>query len=75
MSHITYNYFSEIGPRDKNEDSIAFDEDKSIYVVCDGMGGYENGEIASRTVADTIVTEWPGDVNAICRKAPKRSIL
>lgn len=69
MSHITYNFFSEIGPRDKNEDSIAFDEDKSIYVVCDGMGGHESGEISSRTVADTIVTEWPGDVNAICRKA------
>lgn len=38
MPRIRYNYFSEIGPRDKNEDSIAFDEDKSIYVVCDGMG-------------------------------------
>lgn len=28
MPRIRYNYFSEIGPRDKNEDSIAFDDGK-----------------------------------------------
>lgn len=69
MPHIRYNCFSENGLCDKNEDYIAFDEDKSIYVVCDGMGGHERGKIASQTVADKIVSEWPGDVNAICRKA------
>lgn len=66
---LRINYFSEVGPRDKNEDCIAFDKSKSIFVVCDGMGGHDGGAIASRTVADTIVGEWPGDVNRICRKA------
>lgn len=38
MLHINCNYFSETGPRDKNEDFIANYENKSIFIVGDGMG-------------------------------------
>ncbi len=42
--------------RDHNEDSYSLLalEDKSLFVVADGMGGHDSGEIASRTAADAV---------------------
>jgi len=49
---------SDIGNvRSKNEDSVIYYEDsiKGIYIVADGMGGYNSGEIASSiAVKDTL---------------------
>lgn len=54
---LIFSTFSECGPRDKNEDYIKCDcdGDCGIFVLCDGMGGHNNGEVASRLVAETIV--------------------
>lgn len=54
---IRFTTFSECGPRDKNEDYIKCEceGDCGIFVLCDGMGGHDNGEVASRLVAETIV--------------------
>ena len=46
----------EIGQRDNQEDSIS-QWDNRLFVLCDGMGGHEHGEVASQTVSQAIV-EW-----------------
>lgn len=49
--------FSEKGKRDNNQDYIlskAIDDSSSLYIVADGMGGYENGRFAAEMVATTI---------------------
>ncbi len=35
--------------RENNEDFFLIDEDKSLYLLADGMGGYNGGEVASKT--------------------------
>lgn len=55
----------ELGQRDNQEDSIfpAFGkatDDDHLFILCDGMGGHEHGEVASQTVckamSDTILS-------------------
>ena len=45
---------THVGRRENNEDAHCADDRFGLYVVCDGMGGYEGGEIASRTAVDTL---------------------
>ncbi|MDQ3035245.1 MAG: protein phosphatase 2C domain-containing protein [Myxococcota bacterium] len=45
---------THVGRRSNNEDSWSAVDRFGLYIVADGMGGYEGGEIASRTVVDTI---------------------
>ncbi len=46
----------EIGQRTNQEDSIA-QWDNRLFVLCDGMGGHEKGEVASQTVCQSLV-KW-----------------
>lgn len=51
--------FSEIGQKSNQEDTLFPDlyevsENQRSFIVCDGMGGHENGEVASNCVAETI---------------------
>ena len=60
----------EMGKRDNQEDAIfptmeqATDNDR-VFVLCDGMGGHEHGEVASQTVcaaiSEHLTTHWPID--------------
>ncbi len=45
---------SHVGRRTNNEDAFCAEPSLGLYVVADGMGGYEGGEIASRVVVDTL---------------------
>lgn len=47
--------------RDNNEDAFLSLPDQGVWVVADGMGGHEAGEIASAIVRDTIQQFWLGD--------------
>ena len=49
----------EFGKRQNQEDTLfpvagAATEDSRLFMVCDGMGGHEKGEVASQLVAETI---------------------
>lgn len=49
--------FSFTGQRANNEDfvfPVAPTSDTSLFIVCDGIGGWDKGEVASRLVAKTI---------------------
>lgn len=49
--------FSEIGRKDNQEDylfPLHADENNRVFIMCDGMGGHDNGEIASKTAATAL---------------------
>ena len=47
-------YKSDIGRRKQNQDYIWIDEQIGLYIVADGMGGQEAGEVASEMASNTI---------------------
>lgn len=60
----------ELGQRQNQEDSLfpAYGKattDDRFFILCDGMGGHEKGEVASATVCEaisqTILTRWNSD--------------
>lgn len=55
----TPQYIYELGMRDNQEDSIfpqagQATADDRLFIVCDGMGGHEKGEVASHIVCEAL---------------------
>jgi serine/threonine protein phosphatase PrpC len=56
---IEYGARSDIGcVRESNEDSFGAAPESGLFVLSDGMGGLECGEIASRLAIETILREY-----------------
>ena len=55
MIEIESSGITDIGRRrEQNEDSLFYDDRMGLYVVADGMGGHNAGEVASKLVVETI---------------------
>jgi protein phosphatase len=64
MNHKLYPPLSiyELGQRQNQEDSIA-QWDNRLFILCDGMGGHERGEVASQTVCQSLVKWFEEHIN------------
>ena len=64
MTELQSAGLSDVGRRDNNEDSFLVDEQLQLYLVADGVGGHQAGEVASATavkVAQRELTKWHAD--------------
>lgn len=59
---FSFSSYSDVGTRENNEDSldIQIREGSLLAVVADGLGGCENGELASRVAVESIFRELEG---------------
>ena len=59
---IKYTTFSEAGVRRANQDVCRVVEipehDRTLMVVCDGMGGHTMGDVAAETVCNAVCDYW-----------------
>ena len=58
---MKYVQFSEQGRRPNNEDYcgiIEIPSKRTLFVVCDGMGGHFGGEVASNVVCESFMAYW-----------------
>ncbi len=51
---LTVGSRTETGPRKMNQDHVGWWPDLGLYVVADGMGGHNAGEVASHLAVETI---------------------
>lgn len=64
---IRYATLSKHGKRRNNEDYLMMvshpEENSWMGIICDGMGGHASGEVASKTVAESISRYWTKHLN------------
>jgi protein phosphatase len=50
--------------RPLNEDAVGADPDAGLFILADGLGGYNAGEIASTMAVSTLLAELPAELDA-----------
>lgn len=80
MNHRAFG-LSDVGRRRlSNEDAFLIDDEIGLYIVADGMGGHNAGEIASEEAVDTLhgmvkrQEEALQKLDALAREAPQAEI-
>jgi serine/threonine protein phosphatase PrpC len=57
---INFDYYTDIGTRKNNEDyvDVCAKDEKYLFIVADGLGGHDDGEIASQFCVKHIVNRF-----------------
>jgi serine/threonine protein phosphatase PrpC len=50
--------------RPLNEDAVGADPESGLFILADGLGGYNAGEIASTMAVSTLLAELPGELDS-----------
>ncbi len=53
--------------RDHNEDKFLVDNDLGLYVVCDGIGGHQSGEVAAQRAVEFVRSRVANSVDVLTR--------
>jgi serine/threonine protein phosphatase PrpC len=61
---LEYGAKTDLGQiRKNNEDNFYIDEKSDLFIVCDGMGGHNSGEVASKLAVDVISKNFTQSVD------------
>lgn len=67
--------FEHQGQRPKQEDSSYISDDRSLFLVCDGVGGSHNGGEASKAIVEIIGKQYSMMANADFESSLKRLVV
>lgn len=60
MKHVFLSDQGQVRPYNEDAGGVILREDgQTLYVIADGMGGHNAGDIASKMVIDYFMREWP----------------
>lgn len=66
---MKYTARTDVGlKRENNEDNLyarIYDEENALFVVCDGLGGYSSGEVASKVAVNCIRDNFEANIEKL----------